>query len=426
MDALLALIALVAGLLGGWVFARARGQRETREMAETLRAEKAAVENERQGLELELATERVRREEAADSQAREREAHVQERERAAATQKQLEDAFAKLAREALKDNSEQFLELSAQRIAPLKEALKGIESKTTELERARAKAYGALQENLGALLSATNQLRSKSESLETALRGTTQARGRWGELALRNLVEAAGMTKHCDFIEQEAVEGGTRPDMVVRLPDGDGIPVDAKVPLTHYWLASQSTDPDERAAALARHADSVRRHVIDLAKRDYSAFVKGRIDYTVLFLTGDPLLSAAFEHRPDLLDEAIRNRVLIATPVTLVALLRTAGLLWQQKAIDENAHAIAEGSRELFSRVVKWQDHFARVGRGLEQARKAYNDAVGSYQSRVLPAGRRVEELNTERGPRLAELGEVEGELRRLPQPEPVEPAPDA
>jgi DNA recombination protein RmuC len=179
----------------------------------------------------------------------------------------------------------------------------------------------------------------------------------------------------------------------------------------------EAEDPLERRAAFKRHADDVRRHVLELGKRDYSGLIQGRVDYTVLFLTGDPLLAAAFEHRPHLLEEALARRVLIATPVTLVALLRTASILWQQKAIDENARLIADGAREFYQRVITFQEHVERIGGSLDRARDAYNKAAASYQSRVLPAGRRLEELGGPAGQKatLSELTSIEGELRQLP-----------
>jgi DNA recombination protein RmuC len=219
------------------------------------------------------------------------------------------------------------------------------------------------------------------------------ARGRFGEIQLRNLVDTAGMLQHCDFIEQEAVEGGLRPDMIIKLPEGDGIPVDAKMTLSAYWDAAEATEPAVRKLKLREHAELLRRQVRALSKRDYSQFVKGRIDYAVLFLPADPILAAAYEAAPDVFEEAVRLRVLIATPVTLIALMGTTKILWKQRAMTENAEAIEQAAGELYKRVVVYQGHVSRIGDALERATQAYNEAGSSYKSRVLPSGRKIEEL---------------------------------
>jgi DNA recombination protein RmuC len=206
--------------------------------------------------------------------------------------------------------------------------------------------------------------------------------------------------------------------MIIRLPEGDGLPVDAKLPLSAYWAAAEASDPEVRKRALKEHADLLRRQIRALAKRDYSNLVAGRIDYAVLFLPADPILSAAYEADPDVFDEALRSRVLIATPVTLIAILRSTKVLWNQRALAENALAIQREANELYRRVVKYQEHVGQIGSGLERATTAFNQATRSFQTRVLPAGRRVEELGGagEVSEKLPEMREVE----IVPLPSPV------
>ena len=244
------------------------------------------------------------------------------------------------------------------------------------------------------------------------------------EVVLRNIAEFAGMTRHCDFHEQGADSSGQRPDMVVRVPDGGEIPVDAKFPLAAYDRANETDDPEERARQLAQHARDLKAHVNELARRDYSEFTKGDVDFTVLFLPGDHLLAAAFDADADLQTMAFEKRVLITTPVTFVALLRTVGLYWRQHQLAENAQEIATEAKELMGRLGKFIEHFSKVGKGLSQALGAYNSAVGSYERRILPSGRRVAELQALPA-ELPDINAIEGEVRPVEIPAP-DPASDA
>jgi DNA recombination protein RmuC len=236
-------------------------------------------------------------------------------------------------------------------------------------------------------------------------------------MQLQNIAELAGMTKHCDFDTQVVLEGGGRPDMVVFLPGADGrIPVDAKVPMDAYMRAAEATDPAVRAEALLAHAAALRKHVLELGKRDYATALGARVDFTVLFVPGEPILAAAFEAMPDLQAEAMDKRVLIVTPVTLVALLRTLSLYWRQQSVAEDAHRIFGEATEFHRRVTTFMDHFHGLGRALDSALDKYNKAVGSYERKVLPQGRRLEELAppaTEEG-RLPELVVIEEHARSI------------
>jgi DNA recombination protein RmuC len=317
----------------------------------------------------------------------------------------LKGEFAHLSREALKLNSETFTKEAVQTfderrsgfdalLTPLREQLGKLAEGTHALETKREGAYTEVRQQITSLQSATETVNTNSRVLIQALRGDARARGRWGEMALRNVAELSGMTAHCDFDVQVVLDDRTRPDMVVRLPGGDGrIPVDAKAPMDAYMRAMDATDPDTRAAALLQHAAALRTHVRALVRRDYTATLGTRVDFTVLFVPAEPILAAAFEADPALQTEAMEGRILIATPVTLVALLRTVGLYWRQADLAQNAQEIAAAAGTLHERVRKFTDHVEAVGTSLEKAVRSWNAAVGSYGSRVLPAGRELEKL---------------------------------
>lgn len=317
----------------------------------------------------------------------------------------LRGEFARLSQEALKANSESFTAQAVQTfeqrraaidalLAPLREQLGKLEAGTQALETKREGAYSQVAQQIAALQSATESVNANSRALVQALRGDTRARGRWGEMALRNVAELAGMTAHCDFDLQAVLDDAKRPDMVVNLPGGDGrIPVDAKAPMDAYMKAMEATDPDARAAALAEHAAALRRHVLALAKKDYAAALGTRVDFTVLFVPGEPILSAAFESDPALQAEAMQSRILLATPVTLLALLRTVGLYWRQADLAQNAQHIADTAREYHARLQVFTGHLARLGKSIDATVTAWNKAVGSYERSLLPQGRRLEEL---------------------------------
>ena len=330
------------------------------------------------------------------------------------SRKQLEDAFKALASDALEGSSQQFLKLAEQRwrttreeaagelekrkaaietlLEPLKLTLKNLDDKTGAMEKERRGAYDALKEHLTQLQGATSSLQDKTSTLASALRGT-QVRGRWGEIALRNIAELAGMSEHCDFAEQATTSDGKRPDMVVKLPEGRLIAIDSKVPLSGYLKAVEAVDDAARDAGLREHVQAVRAHIKALAARDYAAELEGDVDLVVLFLPGDPFLAAAFGTDPDLQVEALRSRVLVATPTTLVALLRTVAIYHQQRALAENAREIADTARELYDRAAKIGDDLGRAGRGLKTAGDAFNAAVGSYERRFLPMGQKLVDL---------------------------------
>ena len=298
---------------------------------------------------------------------------------------QLEATFKALASDALDGSTKRFLELAEQRwkttreeaasdlekrrqaietlLAPLKETLKNLDQKTGEIEKARRGAYDALKQDLAHLHETTRTLQDRTTTLASALRGS-QVRGRWGEIALRNIAELAGMSEHCDFTEQTTVGDGKRPDMVVKLPEGRLIAVDSKVPLAGYLKSIEATDEAARQAGLKEHVQAVRQHIRTLAGRDYAADLEGDVDLVVLFLPGDPFLAAAFSEDPDLQVEALRSKVLLATPTTLVALLRTVAIYHQQRALADNAREIADTARDLYERAAKFGEDLAKTGKG--------------------------------------------------------------
>jgi len=350
------------------------------------------------------------------------------------SRRELQDAFRSLAGEALRGSSEQFLTLAEQRLGaarsdaradlderrqaveallePLRETLGRLDQRTAALETARVEAYSGLSEQLRRLSLTTGDLQERTSSLATALRGSG-TQGRWGEVALRNVAELAGMSEHCDFVEQTAVEGGRRPDMTVRLPGNRWIAVDAKAPLRAYLDAVEATDSQERKRRLDEHVRALRQHVRDLAQRDYASSLPGEVDLVVLFLPGDAFLAAAFQHEPELQVEALRSKVLLATPTTLVALLRTVAIYWQQRSLAEHAEEIAGVARELYDRAAKLGEELDGVGRGLQTALDAYNRVVGSFKHRLLPMSTRLEQLKA-----------TEQSRRELTAPEEIDTAP--
>ena len=273
-------------------------------------------------------------------------------------------------------------------VEPLSESLRRLETQVRELERARENAYGALGEQLKSLARETT-------TLSTALR-SPQARGRWGEVTLRRVAELAGMIKNCDFLEQETYEGDgsrIRPDMVVRLPGGRSLVVDAKVPLTAYLDAAAASEEPARRSALQRHSQQVAEHVRQLGGKQYWSQFQPAPELVVLFLPGDHFFSAALESNPDLIEDALARKVVIATPVTLISVLKGIAYGWTQEQLAENAEAIRSIASELYDRVQLVQNHFTDTGRFLEKTVESYNRSVGSWDSRLVPALRKMREL---------------------------------
>lgn len=384
-DLLLALLALAAGLAAGWLLAmrRAAPLRERVHQAELSLADAGArVEEKERAIELQRRT-------------------------AEELKRELETSFQALAGHALQRNSEHLITVAGQKFAPFDEQLKQLRRATEELEGKRERAYGTLQEQLLSLRTSTTELRSQSEKLATALRGSSQARGRWGEATLRRLVELAGMEQHCDFDQQSATSSGLRPDLVVRLPGKGAIPVDAKVPLAAYLDAEDAPDEEGRRSLLAAHAAALKTHVRELARRDYARELGGQIDFSILFVPGEPFVAAGFRADPELFDWALAQRVLIASPVSLLALLRTVRMNWDHVAVEQNAREIRDAALKLVEAARVFYEHFERVGAGLGRSVEAYNKAARSYEARMLPRARSLAELGLSEAAALPELTPV-------------------
>lgn len=281
-----------------------------------------------------------------------------------------------------------------QLVAPLKEQLGRVDAQLVRLDQERRESRGRLESQLKSLAETGERLRTETGALVTALR-KPNARGQWGQMQLRNVVELAGMVRYCDFAEQSSLganESPMRPDLVVKLPGGKHVVVDAKAPLQGVLDAYQARDEDERQQHLRDHARLLRRHVKSLADKAYWAELDSAPDLVVMFLPGEHLYGAALEADPGLIEDAMARRVLIATPTTLLAMLRAVAYGWQQERVAESAQAISELGRELHGRLVKLSSLLATLGSRLNSTVRAYNDAVGSYEARVLPAARRFED----------------------------------
>jgi DNA recombination protein RmuC len=278
-------------------------------------------------------------------------------------------------------------------VQPLADSLGRLETHVRELERAREKAYGSLGEQV-------QTLARETATLSTALR-SPHIRGRWGEVTLRRVAELAGMVPNCDFQEQETREGDgvrIRPDMTVRLPGGRTLVVDAKVPLTAYLDAVSAPDEASRKASLQRHGQQVSEHVRQLASKQYWNQFQPAPELVVLFLPGDHFFSAALEVRPDLIEEALARKVVIATPVTLISVLKGIAYGWNQEQLAENAEEIRRVGSEMYERVQVVQEHYSDTGRLLEKTVEAYNRSVGSWDQRLVPALRKMRELGVASG----------------------------
>ena len=364
----------------------------------------------------------------------ERESAVQRAAGLAETREQLAGEFARLSTQALQQNNAQFLELAdtklketrqaadgelahrqeaiEQLLKPISEQLGRYEEGIQRLEVERQRAYTTLTEQMKYLSSSHDQLQKETRNLVTALR-SPQTRGRWGELQLRRVVEMAGMLEHCDFDEQvtsDADSGRLRPDMVVHLPGGRNVAVDAKVPMQAFLDANEADDESLRRSCLASHGRQMKAHVDALAKKEYWKRIDPSPEFVVAFIPGDPLLTAALEHEPGLMEHAVANHVLLATPTSLIALLRAVAYGWQQDSLAENARQIQRDGALLYERLSLLGEHFAGVGKGLNGAVAAYNKAVGSLETRVLVTARRF-----------VEKGVVAAGEKELPRPAPVD-----
>ena len=346
------------------------------------------------------------------------------------------DTFKALSADALKQTQPEFLRLANETFAKLQESAKGdlaqrqeaikglveplklqlesYQKRLQQSEAAQSSTLGEVKKQLDLLSQQSQSLANETQQFRMVLR-SNQARGRWGEETLRRVVEAAGMSAHCDFSEQTK-EGESKPDLLVRLPGDRVIIVDAKVPDFDFLNAIESADPVKRAESLAAHATKLKATIKALAERDYPREFAQALDYVVLFVPADSLFSAAREGDSDLLVWAAEKRILLATPASLIALLRSVAVSWKQHAQTENAAAIAEAAEELFARVCKFTEHFEQLRAGIERANNAFNAAVGSFERMVRPAGERLQQLRDETsGRKLADIQPLDATLRLPP-----------
>jgi DNA recombination protein RmuC len=343
----------------------------------------------------------------------------------------LTDTFKALSADALRENQSSFLEMATTQLGrrqeaidaavrPLQDALGRYEEHVRALEATRQDAYGTLKEQLRSLAVTNAELQRETGQLATALRAPN-VRGRWGEITLHRVVELAGLTEHCDYGEQVTVEGQAgrlRPDMVVHLPGGREIVVDAKVPLSAYLDAIGGTTPEERASGFARHAVQVRQHMTTLSGKAYWEQFATAPELVVMFIPGEAFVGAAVEADPALLEDGMIRRIVVATPTTLVALLRAIGYGWRQERVATNAAQISDLGRQLYERLRTLGGHVEEVGGALGRAVRAYNNAVGSLETRVLPAARRFRDLGAAGGDELETLTTLDQSPRPLTAPE--------
>ena len=371
MNELLSILFAALGLIIGWLAASQKAKTDIIRAEERL----AAVEHGRETLtaQMESVATQVSRQNSEDFL------------------KLAEERLGKVNAEAEKDHEARRKEIEAL-LGPMTVSLEGLEKFSKDLEKERIDAYAGIKRQIQTLGDRADKLGTEASNLSTALRKSSSVRGDWGEVALRNLLEMAGMTKHTDFLEQKGA-GGLIPDMVVRLPGNGAIPIDAKTSGKHYLEALEFEEGDARQAKLAQHAKAMRERVTDLSRKDYLSKVSGRADFVVMFVPSEALISVAFEVDPALHADAMDRGVVITSPASMIALLRTAALYWQQVRFAEEAKDVVEVAREFYKRMAVWSEHFAEVGKRLDKATEFYNKAVGSWEKNVLPQGRLLEGL---------------------------------
>jgi DNA recombination protein RmuC len=453
---LIAIVLLLVGLAGGalvvWLVMRT-GAEQSYKSAKAEDAVQIASLQERlaaRDQELQKLLQMSEKEASAREDLREKNSHLKaelEGERRAATERlesfkqaaeELSEKFKALSRDALKDNSQSFLDLAREKLGtfqetakgdlelrtraidqlvkPLKETLEKVDGKIGELEKARAGAYSELREQVKALSTSQSQLQAETGNLVKALRAP-HVRGRWGEIQLRRVVELAGMLQYCDFVEQETVateDGRIRPDLIVRLPGNRTIVVDAKVPFDAFYESITTTDELVRSARLKDHARLVRTHIGSLSKKSYWETVQPTPEFVLLFLPGESFYSAALENDPKLIEDGVNQNVIIATPATLIALLKAVSYGWRQEQMASNAQEVSKLGKDLYDRLRTFTNYFADIGRGLDRALESYNRGVGSLEARVLVTARKFKERGAIAGEEIDILEPIDKAARAL------------
>lgn len=410
------------GVLLTWLFLSARRAALTERLRATT-ADYERVSNEVAAVRAEAARLLTAQTQLATQLSAEREAQVR-----------LTNEFKALSADALSRNNSTFLELARETfsalqkqsigdlekrqlaidalVKPLAESLQLVDAKIGAIENARKEAYGTLSEQLRSLNTAQLLLQSEASRLSTALRSTSYA-GSWGELQLRRVVEMADMLPYCNFAEQETA-GGLRADLVVRLPGGQRIVVDAKTPLEAFRAAIQATDEPTRAGHFSEHAAKVRGHIDALGSKNYWEQFQPAPEFVVLFLPGDQFLGAALQSDSSLMDRALTRRVLLATPSTLIALLKAAAYGWRQESVSKNAEEISQLGRQLHDRIATFTECLEKIGRGLDNAVKGFNSAVGSFEGMLIPGARKFAELGAPGSKKIETPSQVETTVREV------------
>ncbi|MDA0683651.1 MAG: DNA recombination protein RmuC [Bacteroidetes bacterium] len=394
-------------------------------------AEMAVLRETNSSLRADLAAERAAREQEIKGWAEKQEALIQ-------AQEELMKQFDALSRKALDSNSKSFMELAKTQIekmvqdvdtkeekrkleleklvSPLSKTLEDVSKHVREVEKERERAYTSITEQVKGLSVAQESIRKEAANLVNALRKPS-VRGRWGEIQLKRVVEMAGMLDHCDFEEQHTVHsdsGRLRPDMIVHLAGGKTIVVDAKAPLSAYLDAIETDDEDERERFMRKHAEQVKIHIRQLSTKAYQDQFDSTPDMVVLFLPGESFYYAAQEIDPTLIEQGVENNVVIATPTTLITLLKAVAYGWRQEQLTENAQKISRLGQELYERLSVLSEHINKVGRGLNSAVTSYNKAAASMESRVLVSARKFKELGSSTSSELPEMKQIEGTPRQL------------
>lgn len=358
------------------------------------------------------------------------------------TENQMVEKFTSLSSQALKHNSEEFLKLAKENLAqfqikaqgdltakekaidsmikPIKEALEKTEKQIYAMEKDRKEAYGALTQHLETMSQTQQALQGETRNLVKAF-SRPEIRGQWGELTLKRLVELAGMVEHCDFYEQQQTtteEGNQRPDMVIRMPGGREVIVDVKTPLDAYLRAVEASDESIRKKELQHHTRNVRQRIRELANKSYwSQFAKSP-DFVVLFIPGDQFLSSALDDDPGLLEHAMQQKIILATPTSLVALLRAIAYGWRQESLTQNAEKIRQVGDELYGRLTTFADHLGKLGKSLNGSVLQFNKAVGSFDVRILPSARKFSEMGISAKNSVESIDQIESTARAIESPE--------
>jgi DNA recombination protein RmuC len=430
-------IGLLLGALLAWLVLRSR--------TAALQARLSSIEKELAGAKADLARVLLDQRQLIEGRARlesaldlERKASNEKIELLAKASEHLPNEFKALAAEALKNNNSTFLQIAqetlkrfqsdargdldarqkavADLVTPVRESLSKVDAQIQQMEIERGKAYGDLTAQVQSLITTQEKLQSETENLVRALR-TPNVRGRWGEIQLRRVVEIAGMLPYCDFAEQETINtdaGRFRPDLVVKLPGGKNVVVDAKAPLDAFLGAFETTDEEARKKALINHARQVRDHMETLSSKKYWEQFEATPEFVVMFLPGETFFSAALEQDPTLIEQGVLQRVIPASPTTLIALLKAVAYGWNQEKLARNAQQISALGKELHERLRKLAGHITGVGANLDRAVEAYNQAVGSLENRVLVSARKFTELGASVAEDIPELEPIETTARAL------------